>query len=408
MNFIKTNIAGIASEIKTGKTPPTSNPEYFRDEINWYTPGDLDKGKFLSKSQRRISKKAIDDKKAVIFKPNTLLIGCIGDIGKIGITTGVSSSNQQLTGLLPDDKKVTTEYLYYWLKSKKKLFQNTSTNAIVPILNNRQLGSIKISIPENLSYQIFITDILSKAENLISQRKQSIALLDEFLKSTFLEMFGDPVWNEKMWVKLKLSDVCTKIGSGATPRGGKESYHKSGMSLIRSLNVHNDIFLYKDLALIDDKQAEELKNVNVEGNDVLLNITGASVARCCIVPSQILPARVNQHVSIVRPNPNILNPVFLSRMFTSNACQSFLIRNSKSKGATREAITKDEIERLEVIVPNIELQIRFAQIVEKTEAIKAQYQISLQELENLYGSLSQRAFRGELTLGKHRDIIINV
>lgn len=211
-------------------------------------------------------------------------------------------------------------------------------------------------------------------------------------------MFGDSVRNEKGWDKVQLSDACKKIGSGATPKGGKESYHKEGISLIRSLNVHNDEFSYDDLAFIDETQAHELRNVEVEENDVLLNITGASVARCCIVPKNVLPARVNQHVSIIRPKGEVFNSIFLSRLFTSENYQKFLIKKSKSKGATREALTKEEIELFKLIAPPVILQNQFAAIVKKTEALKEQFKASLSDLENLYGSLSQRAFKGKLDL----------
>lgn len=284
------------------------------------------------------------------------------------------------------NKKDNALFYYYFLKSIKIVDKGYSRHF-------KYLKEKKLPVAE-YSDQLHIAKLLSKAENLIAQRKESISLLDEFLKSTFLEMFGDPVRNEKGWEIVVLGNVCRKIGSGSTPRGGKESYHQEGISLIRSLNVHNDEFVYKDLAFIDDNQAHELRNVIVEESDVLLNITGASVARCCIVPKEILPARVNQHVSILRPEANVLNPLFLSRMFTSENYQLKLVKDAKSKGATREAITKEEIELMKVIAPPIELQTQFAQIVEKTEALKTQYQQSLQELENLYGSFSQKAFRG--------------
>lgn len=290
------------------------------------------------------------------------------------------------------------DYVIYTLRyfSPVKLINDNA----YPSLKQSVIENYEVPFPKDKVDQLHIANLLSKAENLIAQRKDSIRLLDEFLKSTFLEMFGDPVKNEKGWEKVSLGIVCRKIGSGSTPKGGKESYHKEGISLIRSLNVHNDEFVYKDLAFIDDKQAHELRNVIIEENDVLLNITGASVARCCIVPNEILPARVNQHVSIIRPDSNILNPRFLSRMFTSENYQLKLIKDAKSKGATREAITKEELELMKVIAPPIELQTQFTQIVEKTEALKTQYQQSLQELENLYGSLSQKAFRGELEIKK--------
>jgi type I restriction enzyme S subunit len=287
------------------------------------------------------------------------------------------------------NKKDNALFYYYFLKSIKIVDKGYSRHF-------KYLKEKKLPVADYTT-QLHIANVLSKAENLIAQRKESIRLLDEFLKSTFLEMFGDPVRNSKGWEKVCLGEVCRKIGSGSTPRGGKESYHKEGISLIRSLNVHNDEFVYKDLAFIDDKQAYELRNVIIEENDVLLNITGASVARCCIVPKEILPARVNQHVAILRPDKNVLNPLFLSRMFTSENYQSKLVKDAKSKGATREAITKEELELMKVIAPSIELQTEFARIVEKTEALKTQYQQSLTELENLYGSLSQKAFKGELT-----------
>ena len=104
MRFIKSTIGKIALEIKTGKTPPTSNLEYFGDELNWYTPTDLDKEKILGNSKRRITQKALNDNKVVVLKPNTVLLGCIGNIGKIGLIKDFASSNQQITGILSKEE----------------------------------------------------------------------------------------------------------------------------------------------------------------------------------------------------------------------------------------------------------------------------------------------------------------
>lgn len=111
---------------------------------------------------------------------------------------------------------------------------------------------------------------------------------------------------------MKLGDICSKIGSGATPRGGKDSYKDSGMAIIRSQNVFDWSFSSSGLAFIDDDQAEALSSVEVKHGDVLLNITGDSVARACIVPSKFLPARVNQHVAIIRANDKANNLFLLA------------------------------------------------------------------------------------------------
>ena len=145
------------------------------------------------------------------------------------------------------------------------------------------------------------------------------------------------------WKEVRLGDVCTKIGSGATPSGGKEAYKGGDYHLIRSQNVLDFAFSKDGLASINDEQANKLKNVEIIQGDVLLNITGDSVARCCIVPSEILPARVNQHVAIIRPRKEELDNNYLLYYLQYYKRQLLQIA---SAGATRNAITKAMIENL--------------------------------------------------------------
>lgn len=153
------------------------------------------------------------------------------------------------------------------------------------------------------------------------------------------------------WRDLILGEVCTKIGSGATPRGGKKTYLLEGpFALIRSQNIYNDGFHREGLAFISDKQADDLSNVEVLQEDVLLNITGDSVARVCQVDPAILPARVNQHVAIVRPDPAKLDAGFLRYFLVSPHVQSMLLSWADS-GSTRKALTKQMIESFEVSAP---------------------------------------------------------
>lgn len=154
---------------------------------------------------------------------------------------------------------------------------------------------------------------------------------------------------------IKLKDISTKIGSGATPKGGKAAYKTEGISLIRSMNVYDSQFKEKDLAFIDDSQATKLSNVEVEPVDILLNITGASVARCCLVPEKILPARVNQHVAIIRIDKSLADPRFVYMCLISPKYKSKLLSLAQG-GATREALTKTTIEEFELDLPQLEVQ----------------------------------------------------
>ncbi len=162
------------------------------------------------------------------------------------------------------------------------------------------------------------------------------------------------------WKEYKLKNLTTKIGSGATPTGGDNSYKQEGISLIRSQNVYDFQFSYNGLAFIDDVQADALRNVTVENGDVLLNITGDSVARVCKVPEKVLPARVNQHVAIIRTDKEKLDSDYL--LYSMQAKKEYLLSISEI-GATRRALTKGMLEDLDIMLPPLPEQKSIASIL---------------------------------------------
>ena len=290
-----------------------------------------------------------------------------------------------------DSKRLNIKYFMYYLKSihfKQQLSKFITGSAQ---LNFGPSHLKKMNMPlVSLKEQNVIVEKLSKVELLLDKYNGEIKLLDELIKARFVEMFGDPVTNDMLWNTDVLKDICTKIGSGSTPRGGKESYIDEGISLIRSMNVHNAYFEYKDLAHITLDQAEKLNNVVVEHDDLLFNITGASVARCCVVPSDVLPARVNQHVCILRCREKI-NPIFLQGLLVNENYQGKLLQIAKS-GATREAINKQQLESLEIMIPPLELQNQFASFVQEIDKSRSRIQKSLEASQELFDSLMQEYF----------------
>ncbi len=162
------------------------------------------------------------------------------------------------------------------------------------------------------------------------------------------------------WKEYKLKDLTVKIGSGATPSGGGNAYKMEGISLIRSQNVLDLSFSYNGLAFIDDEQADGLRNVIVQENDVLLNITGDSVARVCKVPEDVIPARVNQHVAIIRPDKSKLDNDFL--LYYLQAIKEHLLVIAEI-GATRNALTKGMIETLDFVIPDLPEQQAIAEVL---------------------------------------------
>ena len=181
--------------------------------------------------------------------------------------------------------------------------------------------------------------------------------------------------NTKEWRIDSLGAVTTKIGSGATPRGGAEAYKKEGISLIRSQNVLDFDFSYNGLAFIDEQQAKKLSNVSIEQNDVLINITGDSVARVCMVPSKVIPARVNQHTAIIRASKTKLDSYYLLYYLLNPYFKKYLLKLA-SDGATRNALTKSDIEGLSINLPPLPEQKAIAKVLttfdNKIELLQAQ------------------------------------
>jgi len=274
-------------------------------------------------------------------------------IGRTTLNPAKSSVIGTMQYLIPK-KNVLPEYLFYVVSYMH--LEKYYTGATIPHIYFKDYKNEEFNL-DLLERQAEIVEILEKCEKIIEKRKQEIQLLDQLIKARFVEMFGNPVLNDKGWEQKSLGEITTKIGSGATPKGGKEAYQEEGITLIRSMNVHNGQFEYKDLAHISDEQASKLDNVTIEEDDVLLNITGASVARSCVVPNEILPARVNQHVCIIRCKDCII-PEFLNKLLIDDNYQD-LLWSIAGSGATRESITKQQVENLQIILPMLELQKEF-------------------------------------------------
>ena len=164
------------------------------------------------------------------------------------------------------------------------------------------------------------------------------------------------------WQPVRLDSYCSKIGSGSTPRGGEQVYQAEGTALIRSQNVYNGQFTTDGLAFLGEEEATQLDGVTVEKGDVLLNITGDSVARCCQVPESVLPARVNQHVAIIRAKPDEFDARFLKYFFISPFMQATMLSFAGS-GGTRKALTKEMIQNFAVPKPALPIQEKIGDVL---------------------------------------------
>jgi type I restriction enzyme, S subunit len=265
------------------------------------------------------------------------------------------------------------EFLYYTFlhMGRTGQFAPLFTGATIKHLPREKLALLEIAIPP-LSIQKRITEILANYDDLIETNRRRMKLLEEVARQLYQEWFvrlrfpgheqtritnGVP----EGWRKAPLGEFTIKLGSGATPRGGQASYLANGIPLIRSLNVYDDRFEDDGLAFITEDQATALANVTVQSRDILLNITGASVARCCMAPERYVPARVNQHVMIIRVSPERADPFFVHAAINSDEPKRRLLSYAQ-KGSTREALTKEMIANFEIVMPSPHLMQQFGEI----------------------------------------------
>lgn len=181
-------------------------------------------------------------------------------------------------------------------------------------------------------------------------------MADQYLRSPI----GEPPAG---WRLTRLKDITIKIGSGATPRGGSAVYRAAGIAFVRSQNVYDRHFSENGLVRISDEDARSLDGVTLQSGDVLLNITGDGVTfgRACIVPDELGPARVNQHVAIVRADPRICHPGFLLSYLTHPLVKEYI--ESFNAGGSRRAITKGHIESFVVPLPPLGEQVAMADLL---------------------------------------------
>jgi type I restriction enzyme, S subunit len=196
---------------------------------------------------------------------------------------------------------------------------------------------------------------------------------------------------QRVWKRVRLDNYCSKIGSGSTPRGGEMVYQSDGIALIRSQNVYNGLFTTEGLAFIGEEEATKLAGVTVEKDDVLLNITGDSVARCCQVPESVLPARVNQHVAIIRAERDEFDPRFLKYFFISPYMQATMLSLAGS-GGTRKALTKEMIQNFDVPKPALSIQVEISEVLSSYDELIGNNRRRMELLEHAARLLYQEWF----------------
>lgn len=348
----------------------------------------------------------ISDYEQYILLGGDILISHINSmehLGKTGLYLGtpkVLIHGMNLLCIRPDKSLVTPKYMYYFTKSDTFKLQ-------LPKISNQSVNqssfsmskfktSINIPLP-SLEHQKRIVKILDQADALRQKRKEAIRLLDEYVKSVFLEMFGDLVLNSKGWVEISLTNLCKeKNDIRCGPFGTqllKSEFKKEGVPLWGIKQV-NKKFSFPTKEFVTNKKAEELSNYDILPGDIIMTRKG-TIGNCCVYPKHFPNGVMHSDLLRIRINIYKVNPIFLEyQLMLSQDVQSQI--ETMSPGAIMAGINVGKLKELRVKVPPLDLQSHFHFVVEKINTLKRKMLEQSQELEIQFQALMQKAFKGEL------------
>ncbi|SHH49494.1 restriction endonuclease subunit S [Tepidibacter thalassicus] len=392
MGYKKVKLKEIG-KIITGNTPSKKNDEYYNsNDIMFIKPNDINTEK-VSILENSIDYLSCEGAKvARVIPKGSVFTTCIGIIGKVGIlNTEQAAFNQQINAIIPDEKVCNSKFLAYNIFYNKEKLKAIANAPVVPIINKKQFSELEIPLPP-LETQKKIANVLDKAMALIDKRKEQIQKLDEFIQSVFLDMFGDPVNNPKGWEKGKIRDISLSTQYGTSK---KASESKGNYPILRMNNItYNGNWDFSSLKYVELDEKESQKYLVYKG-ELLFNRTNSKelVGKTAVYREDKPMAFAGYLVKLI-PNKKA-NSEFISGYLNSVYGKKTLYSMAKNIVGMAN-INAEELKNIKIYIPPIELQNKFAQIVQKTEKQKELLQKSLVELENNFNSLMQRAFKGEL------------
>ena len=315
-----------------------------------------------------------------------------------GLINGVGFGTTEFHVIRPG-KKVIPEWIYYFIRQKwfrEKARNNFTGSAGQKRVPASFLKQIKIPLP-SIPIQKKIANILETAESARKKRREAIHLTDEFLKSTFLEMFGDPFFNEKEWPLLKIEKMCSHNNNAikAGPFGSslkKEIYVEKGYKIYGQEQVIRDDFEFGNYYISESKY-NELENYKIQTDDILISLVG-TYGKISIVPRDFEPGIINPRLMKITLNKDLVLPIYFKFLLESEGMKARM--NNLSHGGTMGIINIGIVKSLRYPIPPKPIQKKFSSIVETIHKLQEMQCESEKELDNLFNSLMQKAFRGEL------------
>ncbi|WP_066424929.1 restriction endonuclease subunit S [Anabaena sp. 4-3] len=384
------------AEVITGTTPSTQYPEYYGGSVPFVGPAELGGAEPVTQSSKWLSPAGV--KQARLLPAESVLVCCIGaTIGKVGFAGTELATNQQINALVFNKSIICPRYAFHYCRTLELLIRHLGASTTLPLLPKGRFQELEISFPP-LEEQRRIAAILDKADDVRRKRKQAIALTEELLRSAFLEMFGDPVTNPKGWRTDNLGNLLAEpLQNGVYFQ--KECYVEdgTGIEMIHMSDAFYGVVKRGNLKRVAATSAD-IEKYGLNSNDVIvarrsLNYEGA--AKPCLIPVDQKPLIFESSLIRVRVNRDILDPIFLFSYMLQPQVRSAFVFPHVTK-STISGINQAGLQRVQILVPPISIQINYRKLYEKVTSFRNVYERDLNIAETFFNSLLQKAFRGEL------------
>ena len=378
---------GELGKIITGNTPKTSDARnYESNDICFVKPSDFTDNEITEIHQSEFHISEYAKNKARVLPADSILVTCIGIIGKVAINKISCAFNQQINAIVPDKKICDSKYVAYAIQNAQPKIQIIANAAVVPILNKTQFSNIEVQLPQ-LEEQRQIANRLGRVDKLIFLCKQQLTKLDELVKARFVEMFGDIILNSNRWPTYKFSEITSsRLGKmlDAKQQTGTHSY-----PYLANFNVQWFRFELETLNSMDFSESDRIEFELQDGD--LLVCEGGEIGRCAVWHNNIQPCYFQKALHRVRCDKSFILPDFLAWWFKYNCDHGGFLAIEGAK-ATIAHLPGAKLKNLNVCVPPLPLQNQFAAFVEEVDKQKQNIQQSLDKLELLKKALMQEYF----------------
>lgn len=335
--------------------------------------------------------------KQLIRKHDIIIAASSGSIDVVGKSGYIENEWRGSLGafckLIRPKPEIYPEYLkfYFITPTYRREISHLAAGANINNLRNEHINDLRIPLPPLLEQQR-IASILDLADSIRRKNRQILAKYDKLAQSVLYEMFGDPITNPKGWELMSGDQYCDSISVGVVVRPASY-YVQEGVPALRSLNIRPNRIQLKELVYFSSEANErELSKSIIRQNDVLIVRTGQP-GTAAIVPKSLDGANCIDLI-ITRPNTTKVTPVYYSYFFNTDGGKKLVL--GTQRGQIQKHFNIGEIRKAKIPIPPLHTQIKFASIIEQNETQKRLSQDSLTKSEELFQSLLQRAFRGEL------------